>query len=34
MAVQACGGAHRDDLRKIADIVLSTWPPTNVPAAE
>ena len=34
MAVQACGGAHRDDLRKIADIVLSTWPPTNVRAAE
>jgi AcrR family transcriptional regulator len=33
MAVQACGGARRDDLRKIADIVLSTWPPANLPTA-
>ncbi len=27
MAVQAAGGASRDDLRKIADMVLKTWPP-------
>ena len=34
MAVQACGGAQRDDLRKISDIVMSTWPPANLlPAA-
>jgi AcrR family transcriptional regulator len=32
MAVQACGGATRDDLRKIAGIVMSTWPPANAPA--
>ncbi len=27
MAVQAASGASRDDLRKIADMVLKTWPP-------
>ncbi len=27
MAVQAVGGASRDDLKKIADMVLKTWPP-------
>ncbi|WP_458756810.1 TetR/AcrR family transcriptional regulator [Afipia sp. TerB] len=34
MAVQACGGAAREDLVKIADIVFSTWPPTNLPASK
>jgi AcrR family transcriptional regulator len=27
MAVQAIGGAGRDDLRRIADITLRNWPP-------
>ncbi|MDQ8729759.1 TetR/AcrR family transcriptional regulator [Bradyrhizobium sp. LHD-71] len=27
MAVQAAGGASRDDLRKIAQITLKAWPP-------
>ena len=27
MAVQAAGGASRDDLRKIATMFLKTWPP-------
>ena len=27
MAVQAATGASRDDLRKIADMVLKSWPP-------
>ncbi|MBX9711624.1 MAG: TetR/AcrR family transcriptional regulator [Xanthobacteraceae bacterium] len=29
MAVQAASGASRDDLRKIADMVLKTWPPAT-----
>ncbi len=33
MAVQAAGGASRDDLRKIADMVLKTWPPQVTPTA-
>jgi AcrR family transcriptional regulator len=28
MAVQAAGGVGRQELRKIAEIVLRTWPPT------
>jgi AcrR family transcriptional regulator len=29
MAVQAAGGADREQLRKIAEMVLRTWPPTS-----
>jgi AcrR family transcriptional regulator len=32
MAVQACGGVGRDDLVKTVDLVLSIWPPGNLPA--
>jgi len=28
MAVQAAGGTNREQLRKIAEMALRTWPPT------
>jgi len=28
MAVQAAGGTSREQLRKIAEMALRTWPPT------
>ena len=27
IAVQAVGGTTREDLKKIAEMVLATWPP-------
>jgi hypothetical protein len=34
MAVQAAGGTSREQLRKIAEMALRTWPPTASAASD